>query len=747
MAKDNGADIRNSDFFEAKERLGLLSIGDPGSNDKLHVTDTFLISTARRIDLKLKANPELKKALVQIRSHARKAKVFVKSRTSKPNKVEQNTSKEPVSKAQVSETVKGIEFKKHAKPEVSIIIPAFNKAEYSAACLRSIYERIDSSASPTFEVILVDNGSSDNTIELKNIKNLVYVHNAENLGFVGGCNSGLAAAKGEYVIFLNNDAEVTKEWLQTLYDTITSDSKIGLVGSKIIYPNGVLQEAGGIIFKEANGLNYGKFDQSDSYQYNYVRDVDYVSGASIIISRKLMNSFGGFDTLYQPAYYEDTDLSFKVRKEGLRVVYQPSSVIFHIEGGTAGTDMNTGFKKFQAINKDKFLDRWGKVLRTSHVDEQDYYLGRDRSGNKLALIIEEATPTPDKDSGSVRMIAMIKNLQSLGYKVTFWPNNLTFVPTYTTNLQQMGVEVVYGSIDFMQFARLYGHAYDLVIMSRPEICARYINISKNLFNNAKLVYDTVDLHYVRLARQAQVEPADAERLIEQSKWYEILEKGLMKRVDATLVVSSKEIEILRSEGVTNELAVVSNIHTINDDSYTVPYSKRKDIVFVGNYAHLPNIDAIKWFVKDIFPSILSSLPDVRLHIVGANMPDNLKKDISGKNIILDGYVSDKTLADLLVNSRVFVAPLRYGAGVKGKIGQSIEYGLPIVTTSIGAEGMYLSNGVSCVEANEADDFAEAVISLYSDKVLWLKLQKEAKKSLVNNFSPSVSRANLEKLLS
>jgi len=747
MAKNNNSSIRNSDFFEAKERLGLLSIGDPGTSDKLHVTDTFLVSTARRIDTKLKANPELKKVLVRVRSQARKAKAFVKTKASQFKTPSASPTTEAPKQFDIAEMVKGIEFKKQAKPQVSIIIPAWNKAQYSAACIRSIYERLDTATSPTFEVVLVDNGSTDNTIELKSIKNLVYVQNDENLGFVGGCNSGLAASKGDYVIFLNNDAEVTPDWLTSLYDTIESDETIGLVGSKIVYPNGVLQEAGGIIFKDANGLNYGKFDQADSYQYNYVRDVDYVSGASVMISRKRMNEYGGFDVLYQPAFYEDTDLSFKIRKDNLRVVYQPKSVIYHIEGGTAGTNLNTGFKKFQVINKEKFLKRWKKVLQDSHVSEQDHYLGRDRSGNKLALIVEETTPTPDKDSGSVRMVAIIKNLQSLGYKVTFWPNDLKQLTPYASNLQQMGVEVVYGNIDFMQFAKLYGHAYDAVIMSRPEICAKYLNIAKNLFTNAKLIYDTVDLHYVRLARQAEIEPADAERLLEQSKWYEILEKGLMKRVDATLVVSGKEVEILESEGVTSNLVVVSNIHTIKDAAYKSTFKDRKDIVFVGNYAHLPNIDAIKWFIKDIFPAVVKELPKVKLHVVGANMPASLQKEVAGDNIIVDGFVSDETMANLLTTSRVFVAPLRYGAGVKGKIGQAIEYGLPIVTTSIGAEGMYLVHDSSCLESDSSKGFSDAVVKLYSDNVLWSKVQKEARTSLIDNFSPSVSKENLDKLLS
>lgn len=743
---DQKNSIKNDDFLLAKEKLGLLSVGDPGTQDKLQVTDTFLVSAARKLDNKIKGHPKLKQSLVKVKRGLSKSRNKVQSLVHKTRKGHTRPSDVEISSQDVKQQAQAIHFKKETRPEVSIIIPAFNKVSYSLSCLKSIHERLDPALNPSFEVILVDNGSTDDTFLLKQIKNLVYIQNEENLGFVGGCNVGLEAAKGKYVIFLNNDAEVTHVWLNSLYDTIEKDSSIGIVGSKIVYPNGVLQEAGGIIFKDADGLNFGKFDQEASYQYNYVRDVDYCSGASIIISRELINSFGGFDTLYHPAYYEDTDLSFKVRKAGLRVIYQPLSVIYHIEGGTAGTSTSSGFKKYQEINKAKFLKRWKTVLQKSHVAANEAYLGRDRSGDKLALIIEETLPTPDKDSGSRRMVAMIESLQQLGYKVTFWPNDLEKKEPYTQQLQQLGVEVVYGNIDFMQFAKHYGHFYSLVIMSRPEICAKYINICRTLFTNSQLIYDTVDLHYVRLARQAEIETANADYLLEQSRWYEVLEKGLMERVDATLVVSEKEVDILRESGVQSKLSIVSNIHTVVEDSYKIGFEKRKDIVFLGNYAHLPNRDALLWFNERIFPLIKKDLKDVKLHIVGANMPPEIERALTSKDYIVDGFVSDDELFNILQTSRVFVAPLRYGAGVKGKIGQSIEHGLPVVTTPIGAEGMYLKNEESCLEANNEKEFADAVIRLYKDKTLWGGIQKKAKISLVQHFSVDKATKDIQQTI-
>lgn len=733
----------DSNFYIAKEKLGLLSFGDPGSGDKVQVTDTYLISLARKVDNTIKAHPKLKSHLVRVKKSAGKARATINGikGTLRSPAAPAATVANPVSKGRI----KAIAFEEVSDPEVSIIIPAFNKVEMTVSCLESLVRNADPRV--PMQVIIIDNGSSDQTPLLKDVKGLTYVRNKENLGFVGGCNSGIPHALGEFIIFLNNDTEVAPDWLYELYHTITTREDVGLVGSKIIYPNGLLQEAGGIIFQDGSGLNYGKFDQADSYQYNYVREVDYCSGASIIIRKALLESFGGFDKLYQPAYYEDTDLSFKVRKAGLKALYQPRSILYHIEGGTAGTNINTGFKKYQEINKAKFLKRWKKELATSHTTAELHYLGRDRSGDKLALIIEEALPTPDKDSGSVRMVAMIRGLQSLGYKVTFWANNLKRTEPYATNLQQVGVEVVYGSVDFMQFSKHYAHFYDVVIMSRPEICARYINICKSLFTNAKLIYDTVDLHYLRLARQADIDVSNAEALLEQSKWFKVLEIGLMERTDATIVVSNQEVKLLNKEGIDADIEIVSNIHEVRPEGYTHDYDERENILFVGNYAHLPNRDSARWFVNDIFPAVQKKISGVRLHIVGANMPPELGRELKRKGVIIDGYQTDAELAELLLNSRVFVAPLRYGAGVKGKIGQAIEYGLPTVTTPIAAEGMYIRDGHNGLIAETASDFANQVVKLYEDRELWQKIQLNARKIIDEHFSSDIAVRQLKKMLS
>jgi O-antigen biosynthesis protein len=687
----------------------------PGINE-----EPFLVRNARRVNNKLNKLGRLKPALKRIYSLS-----------PKPS---------PRSPKQL---VSQFNFKQHKTVDVSIVIPVYNKFELTFQCLESLHRNVSSSV--RYEVIVVDNDSSDHTHHLASLTGLNYIRNDDNRGFVEGCNIGAEKARGTYIVFLNNDAIVTPHWLESLYDTIQSSESIGLVGSKILYPDGRLQEAGGVIFQDGTGNNYGKNDHPDRYQYNYVRDVDYCSGASIIIASKLFRSFGGFDMLYAPAYYEDTDLAFKVRQAGLRVVYQPLSVIYHIEGATAGTSTSSGFKKYQAINHEKFMERWSKTLKKDHYVTDDLYIARDRSNKKHALIVDEHIPTPDKDSGSVRMIRLMEALQEEGYTVTFFPNYTKKIDGYTEYLQQKGIEVAYGPVKFHEFIEQYGKYYDMVILSRPRIGSYYLDLCQAFCEKAKIIYDTVDLHYLRLARQAEFEDDGLKKYyLDMAEKHEVLEKHLMKEADYTFVVSEAEAKMLASEGVKN-VTVVSNIHEINESAYKSGFSQRKDILFVGGFAHLPNVDAIKWFVDDIFPSISRDLPDVKLHIVGSHLPDDLRAYLTDrKGIVVHGFVQD--LDPLLTSSRLFIAPLRYGAGVKGKIGQAIEYGIPVVSTTIGAEGMYMTDGDSAAVADTAEAFAKKTVELYTDSKLWQRLQKNAKNIISEHFSKDAVKKSIEQIV-
>jgi GT2 family glycosyltransferase len=265
-------------------------------------------------------------------------------------------------------------------PSISIIVPCFNGARLTQACLESLVQTLPSGLRS--EIIVIDDGSIDGTPEVLRewIANarIKVIRNRHNLGFVDSCNLAARESTGEILVFLNNDVIVLPGWLPPLLRAFRDFPKAGAVGGKLIYPDGVLQEAGGIVFCDGSAMNLGRGDTDlDAPHYNFVREVDYCSAALLATRRALFEQLGGFDPEFRPGYYEDTDYCFRVRAKGYRVYYQPASAVVHREGGTAGLDPSTGMKQFQTINRQKFVDRWQEALNfrppaPSQMSEKTY---------------------------------------------------------------------------------------------------------------------------------------------------------------------------------------------------------------------------------------------------------------------------------------------------------------------------------------------------------------------------------------
>ena len=357
---------------------------------------------------------------------------------------------------------------------VSIVIPVYNKFNYTDTCLRSLNADI---SKLRVEIIVVDDCSTEaeSWQNLSEISGIRAIKNPQNLGFIGACNAGAAAANGEFIVFLNNDTAVQAGWLDALIATFATRADAGLVGAKLVYPDGRLQESGGIIFNDGSGWNYGRFGDPNDPQYGFVREVDYCSGAAIALRKSLFDQFCGFDTLYTPAYYEDTDLAFKVRQAGLKCYVQPASVVVHFEGISSGTDLTSGIKRYQVINQEKFLARWSEVLKTHPAPppKTPIAIASQHRARKFILVVDAVTPMPDQDSGSLRMVNLLTILVNSGCAVTFFCEGRHYHSSYAEKLQALGVQILYHP--YLQSEPKWlaenGARFDSVMLSRHYIAA------------------------------------------------------------------------------------------------------------------------------------------------------------------------------------------------------------------------------------------------------------------------------------
>ena len=579
-------------------------------------------------------------------------------------------------------------------PLVSIIVPAYNNFSFTYASLISI----KSNTTLPYEVIVADDSSTDKTKHIsKIINNVVHIRSDKNLKFVLNCNNAARHAKGKYIFFLNNDTQIHPECIESLVSLIEQDDTIGMVGSKLIYPNGMLQDAGGIVFSNGTPINSGRGEEPNQPEYNYVRDVDYITGAALLIRKSIWDALGGFDERFAPAYYEDTDLAFAVRELGYRTVIQPKSIVIHFEGITHGTDLTKGMKHYQTVNASAFFDKWKHVLSKDHLNfEKDYKWAQFHNRTKkVAIFVDHEIPDFDRTAGSRNIFAYIEIFRELGYHVIFVADTFYASQPYTDILQQMGILVLYGPRYnhkvFSDWLHENGRYIDFAYLHRPIPSYKHIKNIKRT-TNAKISYHVADIHHVRLMAQYEIEKDNTLR--REALEMEAIEHYLCTLADVVLTVSEKEKPILQ-EIAPGKPVFVAPIFYYDTFPAIKPFSNRHNVLFVGNFRHTPNVSGILWFVDYVMPL----LPDINLIIAGSSPPDSIKA-LASSNITVTGYISDEALEELYLTSRICIVPLQYGAGVKGKTVEAIYYQIPIVSTSSGAEGLPLEDLIPTLDMPE-----------------------------------------------
>ncbi len=640
--------------------------------------------------------------------------------------------------------------------KVSIVIPVFNKVEFTKRCLESIFKNVHYEH---YEVIIVDNESSDGTREFitelcSHESRVKYIRNETNLGFVDACNIGARNADGDYILLLNNDTEVNLDWLEALLDFADKTPECGALGSKLIYPDGRLQEAGGITFSDGNGWNYGRGDDPDYPKFNFVREVDYISGASLMVRRSLWDKIGGLDTRYAPAYCEDADLCFAVRDLGYKVFYQPRSSLVHYEGITSGTNLNEGFKKFQIINRPKFAEKWrAKLVEQYPNDPRNVEKASARGIEKRIFVTDPVLPMFDRAAGSLHLFNILKILRKMNFHVTFVSGRESLESVYKPILQDLGIETYAGDHDAMvhlgfatpykkiDYAKLFQEReFDIALIDFWHHAEYYLPVVRKYSPQTTVVIiDTEDIHYVRELREAEIKGDDKLKL--QAIANKEREVAVYEKADRLWVVTEEDKQALMKEVPNVPIDIRPVVHQLPEIKND--FGSRAGILFVGNFNHTPNLDAVKFFIDQVLPRVREALPEIIFYIVG-NDPKKELMQLSSKDVVVAGYVED--LSEYYNSCRVVVAPLRYGAGLKGKIVESLSYGVPVVTTTVGVEGTGLRDGEDIMVADDPDEMAEKIVEVYSNKEKWERLSKEGRKQMESKWSFDAGRKRLEDIL-
>ena len=628
-------------------------------------------------------------------------------------------------------------FTERDDPRVSIIVPVYGHLHETWRCLATIMlmtERI------AYEVIVADDRPGRPVAPMLRASGITAIINDENQGFLANCNSAAKRARGRDLLFLNNDTTVGTNWLAPMVAVMDDDARVGVVGCKLLNQDGSVQEAGGIIYSTGWGDPVGHGDVATRGCYNHVRDVDVVTGACFMVRRSLFNRFEGFDGRYAPAFYEEFDLATSIRNAGYRIVYQPASEVRH--HGSASYGIETRDRQ-TFKNHAVFCRKWATLLAHQPAPDDPSFLSRERSSPRgVILVIDDKVPEYDKHAGAVTLFQYLCLFRELGLRVIYAPHDGEPLQPYTHALQQRGIEVLHRPDTLHGWIRKHGRYVDVIWTARPDVTEPIMPWLKQ-HTGARILYYTHDLHYLREQRRYQLE--GSVWALQESERLKPIELGIFRDVDRVLTPSRDEAEVILREVPDANVAVIPAYLYGDDTIAGVPddLADRCDMIFVGGFDHTPNVDAALWLARDIMPLVWKELPETTLWIIG-NVPPCSVRALGSELIHVTGFVPD--LDPYLKRARVSLNPLRYGAGVKGKIVTSLQAGIPVITTSCGNEGIQLRDGQDALIGESAAELADAAVRLLRDPALCERLIRSGTEVVRTRFSRELARRRMRELL-
>jgi len=616
------------------------------------------------------------------------------------------------------------------EPLVSIVIPVHGHYAITRRCLAAL------AYAPTrvaFEVVVIDDGSPDGSADwlLQEAPGVRVERHPFARGFNQACCTGVAAARGAYVVLLNNDTEPCARWLEELLDPFDRWPDTGLVGAQLIHPDGRLQEAGGIVWGNGEPWNYGRGGNPYDPRYAYARQIDYASGAALAIRRSLWNAVGGFSPEFSPAYFEDTDLAFKVRQAGFSVRYAPLARIVHHEGVSNGTEAETesGLKRYQVLHAPLFRSKWAHAFEgSSEPDFHEAHRLKDRGITGRALFIDHETPRPDRDAGSYAAVVEMELVQALGWKVSFFPSNLAWLGAYSEDLQRRGIEVLHAPfvLSLDQLLRERGEEFELIYLTRYTVATAALPLISQHAPQARRLFCNADLHHLRqlrATRAAGLQGEEEQRALAAVQEVRRQENATMRQMDLTFSYSEVERAVIESESL-GEVATAPCPWVVEGPEAPAPLHERRGLAFLGSYNHPPNRDAVHAFLEQVWPELRQRSPELELHLYGSQLGADLAQAWGAvPGVVVAGWVADP--ASVYARHRLFVAPLRSGAGIKGKVVAAAAHGLPQVLSPLAAEATGLRDGQEVVIANSPDQWIGAILELTSNDDAWRAMSAAA----------------------
>jgi GT2 family glycosyltransferase len=614
-----------------------------------------------------------------------------------------------------------IHFPAVKRPQVSVVIVAYGGWNFLSMCLLSLCHNTE----PMYEVVILDNASPDDTGERlrSEVEGARILHADENLGFAAGSNRAAAAADAPLLCLLNPDAFVQPGWLPPLNEVLDRDREVGAVVPLLLNEDRTIQEAGSVIDSEAWAVALGSGEPESSLEFGFGRDVAFGSAACLLVRKRDFDRVGGLDPAYGVGYYEDVDLCLKLADLGLRTRFEPRSKVTHVRFGSGSS---AAARSRVHENRLVFVDRWNDHLRAQpRLTELSRYphrllAARDAQAYERILLLDDRVPHVDRGSGDPRMAKLLLEAASL------WPRGrITLVAAsaneaveYASPLLDAGIEVVAPPIDRDEWFFDRAFHYSVVIVSRSSNAERFREHLRWTQPQAVRIFDAEALTFRRLDRQALVAKEPERQAALRTLALSAVEAEIRAVEEADLVFAVSDEERAFFHAVAPQKPVMllpSYVEALED---APGFDARHEVIFFGGFlagSGSPNEDALLHLVHEVMPLVWEAEPDLKLRVIGAD-PTEAVLELQSERIDIIGYVTDPV--EWLARARVHVHPMRFGAGIKLKLLDTMAAGLPFVTTRVGAEGLGLGDLGAFLVNDEPSEIARRTLLLYRDRELW-----------------------------